>query len=423
MEEKDVDERIFKTMKDFLLLFVGALFYIVSCSNNPLEEQAIITVQSKEESVISSVLKKPFYYHYSPNSFIKDADGHNAIASESVDDIKLAARLGFDFIEANIHQTADGYFVCTHGSNGTFGKEVKSVDESVITTEELRKTAINSVSLDFIESYVRYDSYYEKYQTSIPTLEEFCRSCVENNIGLFAGTGNLQAIEICRNYLGDNLIVYGFPSSIRLLFNGFIYSWNNITSINANDLIQNADVYGNPYICGIGPTLLREMKEEGVIDNFITSMHSKGHLVGIAAVYQTEEDVRDAIRRGVDFFAAGHEVNPFEANYEQYSFRDGYRRPTTTGHITNGIVALSASDSILCGSKERIIGKGYLTIKFKGSVTISFGSRGSINRSITSDGSELIEISDYFFERQTVLTITANEDTTVSEFTYITSKC
>lgn len=366
---------------------------------------------------------KPYYYHYAPNGFVKDGEGKKAIASESIQDIEFASRLGFSMIEANIHKTSDGHFVCIHGSHGEFGPEVKSINEEVILTDALRKTAISSVSLDFIKAYIRYDSDYEEFQTTIPSLEEFCQACLDNKIGLFAGTRDELAVKICQQYMGDNLIIYGFPSNVRQYFDGYLYTWNNAESISQETLLNTAERFGNPYICGIGPELWRAMEEEHCLDSFIESMHVKDCLVSIAAVYQSEEDVRDAIRKGVDCFAAGHEVNPFEPNYEKYGLDSETNKPFTTGRINGCDMNLDKGDVISCGNKEKIIGKGYLKIQFKGDLTICFGSCGSYNRTISSDGSEIIEISDYFFNNQSQLTILANSNTIISFFSYFTSKC
>ena len=88
-------------------------------------------VLSKEGYGLNPFVEKPFYYHFRSNGFIEDANGRNAIASQSLDDVELAARLGFGLIEANIQSTSDGHFVVIHGTSGTFGPECKSINPNV----------------------------------------------------------------------------------------------------------------------------------------------------------------------------------------------------------------------------------------------------------------------------------------------------
>ena len=175
-------------------------------------------------------------------------------------------------------------------------------------------------------------------------------------------------------------------------------------------------------MCGLGPTLLSEFITNDVLADFVEDMHGSGFLVGATGTYDTEANWRKAQKAGCDFNCSGHDVNPFDANYEVYD-TDTDNQPTTTGTNSNGIISLPEGGTITAGSASKIIGKGWLSIRFNGKLTIDFGSQGSNGRTIESDGSEDIVISDYFFMRATSLTITAVSTTSVSRFLYKTSKC
>lgn len=370
----------------------------------------------------------PFYYHFAPNSFIKDGKSRKAIASESIEDVELAARLGFRFIEANIWETSDGHYICIHGSDGRFGPEVKSVDSSVISTEDLRETRISSVSLDWVKANIRYDSDYEKYQTTIPSLEEFCIACKQNGIGILAGVaGKRKAVEICIKYLADNIVVYSPPDDIRDYFKGYVFTWNNKQDVSIESLLKNANRYGPPYICSLGGTAIRELETRKELDDLIEEMHKNNYLVGWASVYSGETDSMRYLRAGMDFSGSGHEVNHFEANYDYFDLDDIYHLPSTTGVISDGILSLSTHDTITCGTSSVIsVGKGALSIKFKGAIRISFGSlRDSGDRyELTSEGDELFVFSDFFFHCPTTLTIESlTDNTTVSHLVYKTAIC
>ncbi len=377
---------------------------------------------SKEGYGLNPFVEKPFYYHFKANDFIHDMNVRRAIASQSLDDVELAARLGFGLIEANIQSTSDGHFVVIHGTSGTFGPECKSINPNVISTADLQATAINSVTLDWIKTNVRYDSYYEKYQTALPSLEEFCEACKKHNIGIFAGTSNKNAIEICVKYLGQNVVVYGPPTDIRTYFNGWCFIWNNSTDTTVEQILAACRQKGAPVMYGLGPNLAAQLYADDNMNALIESMHQEGFLIGWTANYDTEENGRKYHKLGMDFSSSANDINPFEANYEVFDI-DSNNLPTTTGSVSNGIISLANGQTITCGNAAKIIGKGWLSIRFNGTLTFTFGSRGNIGRTITSDGSEDIVITDYFFVRGSTLTVTAGAETTVTKFLYKTSKC
>lgn len=369
-----------------------------------------------------------YYYHFAPNYFIKDGENRKAIASESIEDIELSARLGFKFIEANIWETSDGQYVCIHGSNGTFGPEVYSIDSSIITTDALRNTKISSVSLDWIKRYVRYDSDYEEYQTTIPSLEEFCLACKQNQIGILAGVGEKKKpVEICVKYLAEDVVIYGPPANIRDYYKGYLLIWNNSSGVSRKDLLKKAQSFGPPYICSIGDRVISELEDREELCSFIDEMHNKGFLVGWASVYSTELDSMRYLRMGMDISGSGHEVNGFESNYEYYNIADINHLPNTTGDIVDGVIELSRLDSVICGSDIIIpVGKGSLTIRFKGTIRLSFGSMGSSGDryELKSDGEEPFVFTDFFFHNHTLLTIESlSENTTVSHLVYVTTIC
>ena len=369
---------------------------------------------------------KPYYYHFAANDFVRDGQGRKGIASESLEDVHFAARLGFAFVEGNIHKTSDNHFVVIHGTSGTFGQECKSANESVITTTDLRATSISSVTLAWIKANVRYDSYYTKYQTTIPSLEEFCACCKANNIGFFAGTSDTDAIALVRQYLGNNVILYGAPSNIRSTYKGWVYTFTNTASQTKADILSLARSYGAPYMCGLGPNLIAALETAGTLEDVIATMHDEGFLIGFAGVYQTEEKSRELFRLGMDFSGTGHDVNPFESNNQIFDLDDANHLPTTTGTISDGVITLASGQGVTCGSTDVVAaGKAYLAIKFNGTLNIDFGSMSTVEdrQGVTSDGSDFVVITDFFFQRRGDLRITATANTTITHLVYKTQTC
>lgn len=375
-------------------------------------------------NALNPFINAPHYYHFAPNNFLYNPN--KSIASESLEDIEIAARLGFKFIEANIQQTSDGKFIVIHGESGKLGREVKSTNESIITTDNLRNSAISSLTLEYIKTYAVYDSSIVKYQTTVPSLEEFCQSCKTHDIGIFAGTNVKEAVEICVKYLGSNMIVYNPPANIRDYFNGFVYKFIDSSSINPASELDTARSYGVPYMCGLGATALSTLKTNQTLDTLIENMHAEGFLVGCTGVYDSEANVRDALKRGMDFNCSGWNVNPFEHNFEIFDINDANELPTTTGTIVDGVVTMAVNDTLTCGSDTAIsLGKCCLMIRFDGELTISFGhhENRNVHGTVSSDGSEMLVLTDYVLGKRTKLTITAVASTTITGFVYKTSKC
>ena len=377
-------------------------------------------VNDKIKAVDNLIVPNPFtfapqYYHFEPIGFIKNAAGENVIPSQSIADIELAARLGFKFIEANIQITADGKYICTHGNAGKFGP---------MFTSDVKDMLISETTLDYIKENVFYAGDYEKYNTPPPTLEEFCEACRINNIGIFAGIPDEESIRICLDYLGENnVIIYNPPNDIRKYFNGYVFQWwNSETPIET--LVGWGEHFGAPYMCGLGEIALRYHKENNTLRALVSEMHRKQLLIGVTGVYDTEENIRYAMSQGMDFNCSGHELNPFEANFEIYDIDLGIDDFNTYGNWNNGVLNLLPGQTLICGSQKPIaLGKGQLNIQFEGKLKIEFGSLGiSDQREVESDGSNLIIISDYFFQRPTTLKITAIDDCKITHLVYKTAK-
>ena len=376
--------------------------------------------KQNEFNLIGSVnnilnVNKPYYYHFSPDSFIIDGDGKRAIPSQTSYDIELASRLGFTSIEVNIHATADGNFICMHGSGGNFGSTVLSLDGSDISA-----TSIGTKTLQWIKNNVRFKSYYEKYKVAPLSLEEFCSSCRSNGIGILAGTDNINAINTCVRMLGtDNVMLYNARADRRSIFKGMMFVWDNSTSTTIDNILTTARSYGLPFMYGLGPSLLSALVANNQLSELCSKMHAEGFTLASTAVYDTDENTLNAFQQGVDFSASGHQVNNFEPNYFIHSLDS--TGISGTAAINDGMSNMTAGQTIICGKEEIITGKAILNIRYNGTLAFHFGSVG--NRTLTSDGSKDVVLSDYFFKKSSKLVITAQTDATISNMVYKTSIC
>jgi hypothetical protein len=403
----------------------GCTTIVVTNRNDTLASPSILTTVNGYVGSLGTLINynypldnKQFVFHFEPDGFLKDADGNNIVPGECPESVRIASRLGFAFIEANVKKTSDGHFFVMHGEDGKFGDTVYSLDET-----DISETNLESVTMDYIEENVRYKSVESKY-SKLATLEEFLQTAKDCGIGVFLGSPDVDALKLGIKYLGhEKIISYGTPSWARSIFKGVMLTWQNTpTTLTVEEMLEQADRSGRPYIGSIGPNLISALKASGNLNKFVEEMHKKGYLVGFASVYQTEEESRELFRIGFDFSSSGHDVNPFIPNYEQIDINGDAYQFVTTGAFDGHTLVLASGQSVSFGSQTRIpLGMGRLLLKFNGSITVTFGSFGA--RTVTSSGEETVVISDYFLRRGTDCTITATANTTIEELAYLTSKC
>ena len=362
---------------------------------------------------------KPFLYHFNPAGFQQGGGNVKVFASESREDIAMAARLGFEYIEANIQETSDGKNVVLHGQGGKFGTEVKSISESY-TDAQIQAMDINSVSLDFIKQNIRFATDVAKYQSEILTLEEFCEVCKEYEIGMIAGVRQEESVtKTCMALMGNNMLVYNPPATIRNFFNGYVFRWFNTSGITPEQILADAEFYGPPYIACLGTTVINEFDNANKLDDFIKAMH-EGHFL-VAASYVTQQEARALLVRGFDLFSITYMVvNSFDANKETIDLDGDSSQFTTTGTITDNVVTLAEGQTITFGANDVVpLGKLELVVRFTGAINISYLSRVE---SFSGTDKE-VHITWAALRRSTSVTITATASTTITEIVYKTSKC
>ena len=394
----------------------------VAKTNNYLQEQTkgfrklYEDINGLPKTTYNPLVNKPFYAHYRVDQFMKDGEGHNVVANGSLDEIKCAARLGFDFVEIKPKVTADGYYINMHGSAGNFADNVYALNG-----DNLQEIAINSKTLSYIKENVRYNSYIEKYRTQVPTLQETLICCKEYNIGAFVEATNNDIVNICRQYLDDSsLILYSPQTNVRktLGFQGLIFHWFNNASITKDVVVESANTYGTPFIAGIGQNTISGLGDSG-LKELIKALHDNNCLAGFAS---HGLDLQKYFRFGGDACAADYEVNPFESNYEVFDINGDASQFNTTGILATGICALEDGQQISCGSATTIpLGKAALKLRFVGEVNISFGTLSVSG--VTSDGSDVYFDSTYLLDSNTRVTITSVGNTIITDLLYKTSKC
>lgn len=97
--------------------------------------------------------------------------GYNAQAPENtLPAFQKAAEYGFDTVEFDVHQTADGVWVVAHDEN------IKSVTDKSGKISSMTYYDLVTASIDEGANHKEYDNL------KIPTLEQVLKACLENNL-------------------------------------------------------------------------------------------------------------------------------------------------------------------------------------------------------------------------------------------------
>lgn len=353
----------------------------------------------------------PLYAHLFINK-IYETSTDITIPSESLEDIRVSRRLGFDVIEANVHTTSDGKFVVIHGASGKFGYEVTDLNGDFTYAD----TAISSVTLDWIKTNIRYRSDIPRFRTTIPTFEEFLRECRLQGMIPFAQADTTALVEILDGIMGfGNYFAY---NGTRALTNAPIVQYLSLTTKEA--ILERARSIGVPYVYSMenfNDFTDDELKE------IVQSLHAEGYM--IASAYVSGANTRRLRLLGFDMIASTIQVNNFDnanlctlsSGVDWSDFTINGATPTTDGlPLSSG---QSVSPAIAPGTV--FLGKAQLQVTFTGKLGAICGSDSA---EITSDGTHPLVLSSYFINSAPSFRIYGFADgATVTDIVFKASKC
>lgn len=315
---------------------------------------------------------KPFYAHLFINT-VSDAEEDTYVPSQSVYDIEISKRLGFNVIEANTHILTDGVSLVTHGTNNKFGAEFAAVSGSSYTDAQIQDTDIASVNYEWVRTNVRYKAKFPKMRVTPPTLEEFLYACRVNNMIPLINYKNIGQVAICDKIMGkDNYIMYGAGKAVRAISGCVIATWQNLTT--KQDIYDWVDGIGKP--CIVGTThydnfSLSDWKE------IVETVHQKGGLMGYG--YMTPQQEQDLRSVGFDLSGTLYTINPCESgvgNIVNISADDGFDNfIVTDGAESNAQLTMQANGTIIPdinSSNEYLVGM-WLDVTFTGSISVKMG--------------------------------------------------
>ena len=196
----------------------------------------------------------------------------NSVPSQSIYDVRCAKALGYNVIEANLHITADGKYVTTHGQGGALGHDFDDLQGN-----DAYGVVINTKTLAELQTNYRYHTDVEEYRIPITTLEEFCAEAKKCGLVVMLQYRDKASLEIARGIMGDNMLyMYNAP---RGEYSGAITEY--LSRETKEEIIARCEEVGRPYIyCMANPYFF---SEEQLCD-ICREVHLKGYYISSAYV-------------------------------------------------------------------------------------------------------------------------------------------
>lgn len=238
-------------------------------------------------------------YHYGMSA-VSNREEVNEIPSQSIYDIRFAKEAGYKCIEANLHITRDGYYVVTHGKNGTLGH-----DFSDLNGNDAFGVVISDTDFATLRANYRYYTPIAEYQIPITTLEDFCREAKRCGIAVMLQYKDEASIEIARGILGDNMLfMYDAP---RNVYSGLIAEYKYFNTIDA--ILERCRAVGKPYIYSVDDPF---KFDEATLKELCNRLHAEGFYV--MSAYQNDENMAILRGYGFDLFAVSKKANVLADN-------------------------------------------------------------------------------------------------------------
>ena len=342
------------------------------------------------KTLFNPFFDKNAYYHLNQeNDGASKEYGNTWIPAQSLADIAFAAQLGFNMIEANVHKCSDGVFICKHGKSGTFGAGLKSLNG-----QDYENITISSVSSSEVKNNIRYDSFKEKYCTTIPTLDEFCAVCKKFNLAVKTEYKN-GVLPIMRKYLSDDKI-FLVGISERGDFRGPVEMVWTPTD-NMEDFASRCKDIGAPIQVIIASGYFPSLTDEQVMD-LVSWSHKNGYTVSVPYLTTTQwlkaqslgVDVCLSTERIIPLFLVGNHINICQLYDDNMKLQDG-----ASYNEDEDIIDMPQWSRIVVPVDRLEYGAVSLDICVKGDVRIRFGHNAeTINANIVSDGEEIVSISN-----------------------------
>lgn len=375
----------------------------------PAMEQDVID-DIKNINVNDFPLAEKFYMDHTLIDMIGQYTSDNAIIpSESIAQVNMSHRLGFNMIEANIHETSDGKYIVGHGEQGKFGWAFYHIDG----TTDISNIAFSSVTLDWIKTNVRFKSIYPKYRVAPPTLQEFLGECKKHQLIPYVTADTSNLVNEIEKIVGkNNYIAYNGNRSIT---SACISTWRSYAT--PMEIISHCESFGRPYMYGMANV---DSFTDDELREIIGMLHQKGYF--ISSAYTTQKSANRLLDLGFDACAATYQIPDFQSgNICNLKADIDFNDFVTNGIVSNNVLNLQNGQTVASGPLALVfLGGGSLRIRYSGTMKLTFG-RGSSNLEIDSNGDERW-FSTYFLDEAPTFTMEAIGNVSIYSIDYKASK-
>lgn len=368
---------------------------------------------------INKKLDKCLAHLFIQDTYSISSASNAVIPSQSLYDVRVSKRLGFNFIEANVHKTGtDGKYIVVHGDSGKLGKIVSPLQG--YTDPDL--VNISSTSYDTLRDGYRYRSKYEKYRTPISELEEFLRECKINEVTPIINYVDDTQMGIVQKYFGNNFILSLYGGTRHGFDECYAIDFVDCSQTTMSEVAYKIAVLDNKTCLGV---LNATSWSDSDLQLFVYTCHKRGIITNYSGTYESLQTRIKLDRMGFDILTSGYSVNYFESgNYINIDSNITFDSFLHDGNVVEGRLNLVDGNEIspLNISDKVFIGKGQIEIIFNGTILITIG-KYNINKQVVSDGSNQCIISSVFIDEIPSFTIRSVGNTIIDNIVYKASKC
>ena len=390
--------------------------------------------------------RKKFYYHMMTSGDAVD------IPAQSLFDVGVASRLGFDVFEANSLKVSDG-FVMHHGQTATTFADNTVLDSN---NQYANNVNVSGKTIAQIKSGYKYKAKLPQHQTKITELVEGLLHIKRMGMIPFFSFNSSYASSlrsVVQSVFGNDYVAYQGDSELDKTM---IMQWSSLDS--KSSIVAACRAAAKPYlhmpttavisgwlndICSDfasetvsdAKTYFNSLSEENqllLIDAQISffkdladAVHGEGCLIGWAANYCDDEISQLLDWCGWDCAASGHQVNLFDSgnllNVDADVDFDGFTHTDCTE--TNGVLQVPATKMVYPSASisSCFLGKVQVCIRYRG--TLKFKISGGVEVLLVSDGTREIVVSSATYNTTPTVWITAITDSDIYSLNFKASKC
>ena len=315
------------------------------------------------------------------------------VPENSIDGVKMAARMGYPTIELDARWTLDSVLVCMHDK--TINRTMRLADGY---SEIQEPVSVKESTFDELRSRYVLTSCDPEMRKQIPTLEELLQACAENGIKPLMHCDIYEGYELAKTILGDNFICFttnfdvcrrtrAISPCLVLLDPGKELQTRGL-EVTPGNVIDLLDEIG-------GETGISSMKFFMCDKEMVDAMHAQGHVVQ-SSIFPTPHEMA-AVHNGADILLSDFCWRPAEG-----------MKPARTVMLKtgDGKTAEASFDEIELGAMT-------LTICGTGKCTVTI-NEGRTYEIVSGEGEKTTEkLSFRFWRTAPTISVTADKD---SEF-------